>query len=83
VFGARGEAAFPGSIVLQGLPRAGTATRGELAKIVSGRLGGGGGGKPDLAQGQGKDPAGVPDVLRELDLALRAALGAAAPDAVR
>jgi alanyl-tRNA synthetase len=79
----REEGRVPWLIVLQGLPAGPGRDARELAKIVSGRLGGGGGGKPDLAQGQGKDPAGVPDVLREVDRSLRAALGAPAPDAVR
>jgi alanyl-tRNA synthetase len=44
---------------------------GELAGIVKQRLGGGGGGRPDSAQGQGADVGALPDLLD----ALRAAIG--------
>ncbi len=37
---------------------------GPLAKEAAGVLGGGGGGKPDLAQGGGTDPAALPAALR-------------------
>jgi alanyl-tRNA synthetase len=36
---------------------------GELVRVAAGTLGGGGGGKPDIAQGGGKDPAAVPAAL--------------------
>jgi alanyl-tRNA synthetase len=44
---------------------------GNLIKVVAGIAGGGGGGRPDMAQGGGKDPSKVADAL------------AAVPDAVR
>jgi alanyl-tRNA synthetase len=45
---------------------------GPLAKTAAGVLGGGGGGKPDIAQGGGSDPSAIPAALS----AIVAALGA-------
>jgi len=39
---------------------------GELVKFVAGPLGGGGGGKPTLAQAGGKDAAGLQDALESV-----------------
>jgi alanyl-tRNA synthetase len=39
---------------------------GDLAKLGAKVLGGGGGGKPDLAQGGGTDPAKIDDALAEI-----------------
>ncbi|WP_449282570.1 alanine--tRNA ligase [Leucobacter sp.] len=39
---------------------------GDLAKLGAQVLGGGGGGKPDLAQGGGTDPAKIDDALAEI-----------------
>ena len=39
---------------------------GDLAKLGAQVLGGGGGGKPDLAQGGGADPAKIDDALAEI-----------------
>jgi alanyl-tRNA synthetase len=36
---------------------------GELARAVAARVGGGGGGRPDMAQAGGKDPEALPDAL--------------------
>jgi alanyl-tRNA synthetase len=36
---------------------------GDLVKVASGVLGGGGGGKPDLAQGGGQDSSRIGDAL--------------------
>lgn len=44
---------------------------GDLVKIAAGVLGGGGGGKPDLAQGGGQDPARVPEALAAIKDAVR------------
>jgi alanyl-tRNA synthetase len=72
----RAEGRVPWVITLQGVePGPGRDAR-ELAKIASERLGGGGGGKSDLAQGQGQDPKGVPDAVREIESALKQGLAA-------
>ena len=36
---------------------------GDLVKVAAGALGGGGGGKPDLAQGGGTDPNAIQDAI--------------------
>ncbi len=36
---------------------------GELVKEIAPKVGGGGGGRPDMAQAGGKNPAGIPDAL--------------------
>jgi alanyl-tRNA synthetase len=37
---------------------------GDLMREFAGRLGGKGGGRPDMAQGGGSDVAALPDVLK-------------------
>ena len=49
---------------------------GALVKTAAGVLGGGGGGKPDLAQGGGQDPAKVADALEAVRREVAAAAGA-------
>lgn len=39
---------------------------GDLIKAIAPKVGGGGGGRPDMAQAGGKNPAGIPDALREV-----------------
>jgi len=39
---------------------------GDLMREFAGRLGGKGGGRPDMAQGGGNDVAGLPGVLKEV-----------------
>ena len=51
----------------------GKLTAGDLVKQIAAAVGGGGGGKPDLAQGKGKDPAKAGDASRTAEQALRAA----------
>lgn len=41
------------------------AHAGNLIKAIAGRVGGGGGGRPNMAQAGGKNPAGIPDALSE------------------
>ena len=41
------------------------AHAGNLIKAIAGLVGGGGGGRPNMAQAGGKNPAGVDDALKE------------------
>ena len=47
---------------------------GALAGLVRGHLGGGGGGRPDSAQGQGERSSGIPAAIQELSEAFASAL---------
>jgi alanyl-tRNA synthetase len=40
---------------------------GDLIKRVAQVVGGGGGGRPDMAQAGGKDPAKLPEALNQVD----------------
>ena len=73
LFGREGER-VPWVIVLQGVAAGSGRDARELAKIASRNLGGGGGGRPDLAQGQGQSAAGVPRALQEIEESLEKAL---------
>ena len=50
------------------------AHAGNLIKAVAALVGGGGGGRPNMAQAGGKNPAGIPDALKEAAKALEAQL---------
>lgn len=39
---------------------------GDLIKAIAPLVGGGGGGRPDMAQAGGKNPAGIPDALKQV-----------------
>ena len=72
---AAGSAVFVFLVVYQGLssrPRASQVTPyyQENAKILTGAIGGGGGGRPDSAQGQGEDAAGLEAARAALSEAL-------------
>ena len=41
---------------------------GDLIKAIAPKVGGGGGGRPDMAQAGGKNPAGIPDALKEVTI---------------
>ena len=43
---------------------------GNLVKAIAGCVGGGGGGRPNMAQAGGKNPAGIPDALAKAEEAL-------------
>jgi alanyl-tRNA synthetase len=49
---------------------------GELVTLAAGHVGGRGGGKPDVAQGGGTDPAGIPAALAAVEQTIGAAQGA-------
>lgn len=51
--------------------RAGGLAAGALVKVASGILGGGGGGKPDMAQGGGTDVSAIPTALAAVTDAVR------------
>ena len=46
------------------------AHAGNLIKATAGKVGGGGGGRPNMAQAGGKNPAGIPDAVAEAKAAL-------------
>jgi len=41
------------------------AHAGNLIKSIAGKVGGGGGGRPNMAQAGGKNPEGIEEALRE------------------
>ena len=51
------------------------AHAGNLVKAVAGCVGGGGGGRPNMAQAGGKDPAGIPEALGKAAEVLSGQLG--------
>ena len=48
---------------------------GNLIKAIAGCVGGGGGGRPNMAQAGGKDPAGIPDALAKAAEILEGQIG--------
>lgn len=50
------------------------AHAGNLIKAIAGKVGGGGGGRPNMAQAGGKNPAGIPDAIAEAKTALEGML---------
>jgi len=50
------------------------AHAGNLIKAIAGKVGGGGGGRPNMAQAGGKNPAGIPDAITEVTVALEGML---------
>ena len=50
------------------------AHAGNLIKAIASKVGGGGGGRPNMAQAGGKNPAGIPDAIAEAKTALEGML---------
>ncbi len=50
------------------------AHAGNLIKAIAAKVGGGGGGRPNMAQAGGKNPAGIPDAIAEVKVALEGML---------
>ena len=50
------------------------AHAGNLIKAIAGKVGGGGGGRPNMAQAGGKNPAGIPDAIAEVAVAVEGML---------
>jgi alanyl-tRNA synthetase len=50
------------------------AHAGNLIKAIAGKVGGGGGGRPNMAQAGGKNPSGIPDAIACAKAALEAQL---------
>lgn len=50
------------------------AHAGNLIKSIAGKVGGGGGGRPNMAQAGGKNPAGIPDAIEAAKTALEGQL---------
>ena len=46
------------------------AHAGNLIKGIAGKVGGGGGGRPNMAQAGGKNPAGIADAIAEVKAVL-------------
>lgn len=46
------------------------AHAGNLIKAIAGKVGGGGGGRPNMAQAGGKNPSGIPDAIAEVKTVL-------------
>ena len=43
------------------------AHAGNLIKVIAALVGGGGGGRPNMAQAGGKNPAGIPDAIAKAE----------------
>jgi alanyl-tRNA synthetase len=71
----RDDGRVPFLIACEGAALSKGLKAGDLAKLAAQHLGGGGGGRPTLAQGQGLNPASAPAACAALSEALDRALG--------
>ncbi len=71
----RAEGRVPFLIACEGAALAKGLKAGELAKIAAQHLGGGGGGRPNVAQGQGLNAQAAPAAVAALEAAFAKALG--------
>ncbi len=71
----REQGRVPWVIVVKGVGGGRNCDARDLGKLASRHLGGGGGGKPDLAQGQGQQADNLPTARRDIEAALAKALG--------
>ena len=71
----REQARVPWVIVVRGVGSGRGCDARELGKLLAKHVGGGGGGNPELAQGQGQRAEALPVARREIDGALNKALG--------
>ena len=60
----KGGKVFLVAMVTDGAQKVG-AHAGNLIKEIAGCVGGGGGGRPNMAQAGGKNPAGIPDAVEK------------------
>jgi alanyl-tRNA synthetase len=74
IFGRDGDK-VPFLILCQGAAQERGLAAGVLVKSLSGVLGGGGGGRPDAAQGQGIKGDAVPEAISQLETTMAQALG--------
>ena len=51
------------------------AHAGNLIKGIAALVGGGGGGRPNMAQAGGKNPAGIPDAIAKVEEVLKEQIG--------
>ena len=51
------------------------AHAGNLIKAIAGLVGGGGGGRPNMAQAGGKNPAGIDDAIAKVKEVLEGMIG--------
>ena len=51
------------------------APAGNIIKEIASLVGGGGGGRPNMAQAGGKNPAGIPDAIAEAKAVLESQIG--------
>jgi alanyl-tRNA synthetase len=57
-------------VALNGTAQEWRLNAGDLVKVAAASLGGNGGGRPDVAQGGGTDPAAAPDAVRDVERAI-------------